>query len=536
MSTPDFAKAFMMLRDRDHAGALAIADAADTATASPAVRARASLVRGLQGLIWGGSDQALSQCLACLAELEQLDDCDDLAWAYGATAFRLGMAGDPERGLEFIGRGEALHEQCPTPRDRMEFCNYRGCLLGLLEEWEQAQQMMVEAAGLAAELALPRHQALYLANQAFNQLMLSEQAQHRHDEAAARHAAARALTLIQRGLSLVDGEPDSGSALHLRGTRNFVLLALGEAEQARAGLAALESLALPPQLRTDWLHARARLQAHDGQLDPARASLDEAIAMARGSVHAHLLPRLLRDRIELEARFGCWPEALAWAKRRTEYLDTNLRRRLQMATRHAEASAEAARARIQAQQAHEQAEALACANLALSQSQQSWRERAMRDPLTGLYNRAAFEAAVQSMWEADQPFSLAIIDADHFKRVNDSLGHAMGDEVLKTLARLLQQSCRQGDVLARLGGEEFVLLLPRAEGQALSQAQRGCERLCQRVAHHDWSSLHPELAVTISLGLADRPQAPTWPALLERADQALYQAKREGRNRLVSSV
>ena len=171
--------------------------------------------------------------------------------------------------------------------------------------------------------------------------------------------------------------------------------------------------------------------------------------------------------------------------------------------------------------------------------QRRMAEAALREPLTGLYNRRHFQerfaAEVAVAHRHNRPLSLLMIDVDRFKRVNDKHGHLAGDEVLKTVARALQQGIRIEDVLARFGGEEFVVLAREAE---LSEAKAVAERLRQlvEVAQTRWESGHDVavgIAVTVSIGVAQLGPAETERDLFEAADEAVYQAKKNGRNRIV---
>lgn len=156
---------------------------------------------------------------------------------------------------------------------------------------------------------------------------------------------------------------------------------------------------------------------------------------------------------------------------------------------------------------------------------------AERDALTGLGNRRHLERRAAELLSGAQaqggPLSLAVIDVDHFKQVNDRYGHLIGDQVLVQLAHLLRENTRSGDVLARYGGEEFVILLP---GMTLGDAAEVCERLRERVGAYGWPV---KLPVSVSIGLAAAPPH-DWPALLAQADAALYRAKGGGRNRVVT--
>lgn len=158
---------------------------------------------------------------------------------------------------------------------------------------------------------------------------------------------------------------------------------------------------------------------------------------------------------------------------------------------------------------------------------------ARQDALTGLANRRAFDEALQQEYQrakhSNTTLCLALLDVDHFKQVNDRLSHAVGDEVLKRIAAMLKQQSRTVDLVARWGGEEFVILLPDT---TLAAATEVCERLRQKLAQLDFSELSAGLTMTISIGLTTNDKLEL-PQMLLSADRALYQAKAAGRNRLV---
>lgn len=160
---------------------------------------------------------------------------------------------------------------------------------------------------------------------------------------------------------------------------------------------------------------------------------------------------------------------------------------------------------------------------------------AQHDALTGLYNRRAFFELSKSSWALAQrsgrPLSVMMLDIDHFKHINDQYGHGVGDQMLVGISQLLSSSCRAGDVLARWGGEEFMVLLPET---ALGDAYLLAERIRQTVADTaNWPPASPS-ACTVSMGVAQYGAEPHLEALIERADVHLYQAKRNGRNQVVA--
>ena len=175
--------------------------------------------------------------------------------------------------------------------------------------------------------------------------------------------------------------------------------------------------------------------------------------------------------------------------------------------------------------------------------QRKMAEAALRESLTGLYNRRHFQerfaAEVAVAHRHSRPLSLLMIDVDYFKRVNDKHGHLAGDEVLKTVARALQQGIRIEDILARFGGEEFVVLAREA---ALPEAMSVAERLRQlvEVAQTRWESngqsVPVGITVTVSIGVAQLGEDETERDLFEAADQAVYRAKKNGRNRVVAAA
>lgn len=155
------------------------------------------------------------------------------------------------------------------------------------------------------------------------------------------------------------------------------------------------------------------------------------------------------------------------------------------------------------------------------------------DGLTRLANRRRIDIDLPRLLarahEAAQPLGLAVADIDHFKSVNDGHGHGVGDNVLRAVAQIFRQRTRASDLVARMGGEEFVFVFADTPP---SVALDICERLRADVQAHPWDAIAPGLHVTISLGLADARADDTPRSLLDRADAALYEAKRLGRNRL----
>jgi diguanylate cyclase (GGDEF)-like protein len=155
------------------------------------------------------------------------------------------------------------------------------------------------------------------------------------------------------------------------------------------------------------------------------------------------------------------------------------------------------------------------------------------DALTQIANRRALEEDLERLWlEAQQsglPLTIVVADIDHFKFVNDQFSHSIGDLVLQQCAKILRGQIRHLDVLARFGGEEFVLLLPNVDTKAAYYFAQRCRKA---ILKHPWGSLEPSLLVTMSFGFASAANATSAQALFRIADDALFVAKKAGRNRV----
>jgi diguanylate cyclase len=165
------------------------------------------------------------------------------------------------------------------------------------------------------------------------------------------------------------------------------------------------------------------------------------------------------------------------------------------------------------------------------------QELASRDELTGLVNRRQMTQLLQRAQAArarsGRPFCVAVLDLDHFKRINDHYGHAAGDEVLRRVAEAAKSAVRDHDVIARWGGEEFVLLLGDSK---LSSAQAGVERLRQHIESMVMHVGNHTMTMTVSAGLAEPLEGESFERALSRADHALYVAKARGRNAVVTAT
>jgi diguanylate cyclase (GGDEF)-like protein len=190
------------------------------------------------------------------------------------------------------------------------------------------------------------------------------------------------------------------------------------------------------------------------------------------------------------------------------------------------------RSRLALEQAHQ---ALEQKHRELQKLSEELRLTSITDPLTGAYNRRFFFESVPKIVSAANrhhfPFSIVTVDVDHFKSINDMYGHPTGDDVLRTLTQLCRESLREADVFARFGGEEFIMALPNTSADVATVV---AERLRLRVSEHPLEIKGEHIYMTVSCGVSQYIEGESSvEQAIRRADEALYAAKREGRNRVV---
>ena len=158
---------------------------------------------------------------------------------------------------------------------------------------------------------------------------------------------------------------------------------------------------------------------------------------------------------------------------------------------------------------------------------------AMEDSLTGLANRRSLDDRLASMMREahtrNSVITVALADVDHFKGINDRFSHAVGDEVLRCVGEILRAHCRLGDLAGRFGGEEFMLVFRSLDMRSAADI---CERIRRAAESWDWQSIHPQLRVTLSMGLATSASFQDPQGLLDAADHWLFEAKHHGRNQV----
>lgn len=357
------------------------------------------------------------------------------------------------------------------------------------------------------------------------------------DSAAAAGLADELFEFIEQGLQLNARSIHSAhlGAL-LRGTRGDGLRALGRAEEAlpdlEHSLAAYEQMNSPrgqADVAADLGAALLELGRDDEALSRLHAGLEVAVAHELKD-YQRRLRKQLSDGYE---KRGDFREALdqyrTYHKLERELHDRDTQKKLQQLALREEIQ----QALQEAREHSRRSEQLSAQNEALRLQTLELDRIAHVDALTGLANRRRFEEATAAL-PAALPIgrAIAVLDIDFFKRINDTWSHAMGDRVLQAVGALLRAQCRDQDLVARIGGEEFVLLFDEI---APAQACEACERVRTAIESHEWDTLQPGMPVTVSIGLALADDRSAMTELLLLADKRLYAAKRNGRNRVVAA-
>lgn len=402
--------------------------------------------------------------------------------------------------------------------------NTMGCFFERTGDPWQAERLLHEARTLAQAQTEPHPKFAALNNLAAVLIGNFHLLRDAVDMDEAREPLRRALPLAREAVALGVKAADAFHHVFTLGNLGEILVNLGHADEADATLAQAHDTAVLGGFEAQrWRIAVSRAEWHllQGQAQLAWEGLDRALqeSTACGVRNTHL--RLHHTLWRAGRALGRHADALMHLQ---AYLQLE---RLRTVTQQ-RAQSELFVTRLEAEQMRGEAH----------------RQRALareleadvhRDPLTGLGNRRELERRWPQLVEragADAtPLAVAMLDLDGFKQVNDARGHAVGDRVLVALAGLLRTHTRAADLVARMGGEEFLLALPDTSPE---RALEVCERLREQIAAHDWHALAPGLQVTISTGLACSPPGERG-SLIESADAALYRAKSAGRNRVTQA-
>jgi diguanylate cyclase (GGDEF)-like protein len=398
--------------------------------------------------------------------------------------------GDPQRALEYHLECHRLAlELHDLSRQASALINSGAARLEL-GQWPQAIIELRQAETISRQLEDQDFQARSLENLAAALMQLGD-----YDEALSINSQAMELFLtLESRQGEVHCLMNAGKALSARGDHDAALELLRAALEISADIRALE----------------LQFQVHE-RLSEVYEHLQQPTEALEHFKRFHALSREVRDD-NTNRRLRASSSQREAEKTRSEAEITHLK------------NVELARALENLRQADQEK----------TQLVQALEHQVRIDPLTQLFNRRYLEQQLEAEFVAAQlgqvPLPVVMFDVDNFKRVNDTFGHQVGDVVLQVIADLVREHKRTTDIAARYGGEEFVIVVP---GSTPEQARAICERLRTAVETHDWSSVHQNLQVTISLGLATNTNLENFERLLGVADKNMYAAKHGGRNQVV---
>jgi diguanylate cyclase (GGDEF)-like protein len=475
--------------------------------------------------------QALDDGVAALRAFDKAEACDDRAWAQVWLAVLHYELGEDVGAMNYLKEAMNVASRRRNPRLEAAALHAWGCISAHSGQYELAGSSGVRALGLRRLYGTTTEVVETLTLLAESALM---QARDLDEVSAVAPLLAGAHEHLSEALALVWRFGNRNLESVLLSDLGELLVGTGQPEL----VVSLVTSVLPDLENIDNRAGLCKLLA---TLGTAYTVLDEdgealevferALAIAEETGVPSLAQPLHRDLARVCERLGDLRAALAHHKayhqalRRSEIARTAEQSRLHAVHLELEESRrEADRLRTEAANLRSKIRGLQLRSRQLD-------ALAREDWLTGVANRRTLD-----QWLAEalamarthlRPFAVALADLDHFKTINDTYSHQVGDAVLRETARILCRHVRRSDLVARYGGEEFVLAFPDATVQ---QAAVVCERIRQDVEGHDWERICPNLRVTISIGIADGSASSSAEEVLAGADERMYRAKRDGRN------
>ncbi|MDP9044426.1 MAG: GGDEF domain-containing protein [Pseudomonadota bacterium] len=534
-SNPDDIEVLLAASDRSrlagkHAEGAAQADAAlAVPTATPWQRARALSLSAGHLVRLGDMGRAIAQAHRAL----------ELAVLPTQAAFQAGL----HTVLAMAYHSAALHQQAlkhvvdalslsRESGDREAECwaLSRAALMSEALGHAKSRTYGYQALALARDIGQQEVEFAALNNMASTALDLSADPDAAEAFGGVRVMLAEARAHAEEALALALRQGNVHRQAVARSNLGEALLRMGHLQEARQAIRQASEQALQEGYRSLWMTNEVdlcKLDAELGHVGPALERLSTLLAQTAVDLDLSLAMQIRRAFHKLCKAAGLFEQALLHHEHLLilELQQAEQRAGLQARVLIHQLELDEARHRAKRSEADAEHERRRAVEL---------DHQANTDALTGLINRRRVDDLLPRIVERSRtagiPLAALAIDIDRFKAVNDTFGHAIGDRVLVEVARILRRAVRGSDLAARIGGEEFLVVLVDASAALALEAS---ERIRESIAAHDWGAVQPRLACTISVGLAPYRADVATHAWLAAADAALYSAKHGGRNRVV---
>ena len=439
-----------------------------------------------------------------------------------SIAITLGSLGNYAEGLEYGFKALNLAQSIGDSERVAHILSSIGVIYTHSKNIKEALNMFRQALHLNRELGRKRYEG-----QTLNNMSLAYRALGEYDQA---------LETSLQALQLAEETEFSGLMVTAKGTAGEACLAMGEYIQASHYLQQYLTAARSAGSKRDETWALTLLGETDlrqGRVASVFAYLSQALDIARQVGLRSEEARCCELLAEMYEKQGNLQQALAQLKLFHQIKEAIFNEDTANRIANLQVIHEVENAKRDAKIQHLKAIELQRELDESKKAESTLEKLAALDPLTEVLNRREFfvlaEREVQSALQGQKPLSTILIDFDHFKEINDNHGHTVGDQVLTAAAQVIKNNLRTGEILGRIGGDEFSILAP---GSSWLQAQKIARRLQEKIVSHSFETNQGTISLTASLGVAelDRERGESLGVLLDHADQAMYLAKRAGGN------
>lgn len=530
----------------EHAQAIEMATRAETLAHE--IDDRCALILALRLLVAlysreGQPEQAIvvgQEALQWIRDSEDYAGRADLLCNMAACFLELGLDQDA---LSHVSEGMEAARKAGDPRLLCQAYNRIGLANGQVGQFDEAERFLAEALVIARELQNAEELYRTLNNLGVVASDSFDACRDRGDDALASEAIARARTFAQEALQVAHASGNAYRAALCMSNLGRYLGVSGEIGPSFELLDQAYALAIKHGYRALGLACdgiRAEILVQAGRHHQAIPVLLIALERAQGMYSNALVRDMHLQLYKAYKARGSMADALTQHEKYHALVKAQLEQRSHTQSRLLlnrleldQARFGAERSRMEADLQRVRAERMAVEKARLEEEAIELSRNLLSDPLTGLGNRRQIDLGLPPLLvhatRSGMTLSVAVLDIDHFKKVNDRFGHPVGDTVLRELANILRSTLRAGDMIARMGGEEFLIALIDTPSQ---YARETCERLRDTVERHAWDDVAVGLHVTVSIGLCIQVVGLDMAEILARADAALYKAKHGGRNQI----